>query len=175
VRHAGEAGFSGRSDIVPKVESMERLKRRTDFRAAAAGVRAHAGAFVVQARARGDGTAVRVGFTVSKQVGNAVERNRVRRRLREVVRLAPGTERCAALCAGHDYVLIGRRAALQLPFGDMVRELDTALRRIHAASDAAKRTGTASAMPPHRTSSPAPRRRRGQEHHNDRRPAKSPE
>ncbi len=108
---------------------MERLKRRTDFRAAAAGAKAPAGAFVLQARPRGDEGACRVGFTVSRQVGNAVERNRVRRRLREVVRLAPA----AALHAGHDYVLIGRRAALGAPFGAMVRQFAAALRRIHAA------------------------------------------
>ena len=52
---------------------------------------------------------MRVGFTVSRQVGNAVERNRVRRRLREMVRLATA----GSLHAGHDYVLIGRRAALE--------------------------------------------------------------
>ena len=55
---------------------------------------------------------MRVGFTVSKKVGNAVERNRVRRRLREVVRLSPP----ARMRPGHDYVLIGRRAALNAPF-----------------------------------------------------------
>jgi YidC/Oxa1 family membrane protein insertase len=64
----------------------------------------------LQARsARGRG-AVRLGFTVSRQVGNAVERNRVRRRLREIVRLSAAAP--AGLKAGHDYVLIGRRAAL---------------------------------------------------------------
>jgi ribonuclease P protein component len=128
---------------------MERLKRRTDFQAAAKGARAPASGFVLQARARQESGQEpgqesdqasnqesgppRVGFTVSRQVGNAVERNRVRRRLREVVRLAPGTELCAPLFAGHDYVLIGRRAALKAPFGDMVRELDAALRRLHAS------------------------------------------
>jgi len=64
---------------------------------------------------------------VSKQVGNAVERNRVRRRLREIVRLAGSP----ALRVGHDYVLIGRRTALEAPFGEMMADLDKALRRIH--------------------------------------------
>ncbi len=115
---------------------MERLKRRTDFRAAAAGARAPAGAFVLQARPRGDQGVCRVGFTVSRQVGNAVERNRVRRRLREVVRLTQSTKQDnklgAALLAGHDYVLIGRRAALEAPFADMARQFAAALRRIYA-------------------------------------------
>ena len=121
---------------------MERLKRRTDFRAAAQsalkGMRAPAKAFVLQARSRGDQGAIRVGFTVSRQVGNAVERNRVRRRLREIIRLGGN----AKLRAGHDYVLIGRRAALQLPFADMMRDLDAALRRVHATIRAAERGGT---------------------------------
>ncbi len=130
---------------------MERLKRRTDFRAAAQaaakgakqGAKASAGAFVLQARARGPSGPPRVGFTVSRQVGNAVERNRVRRRLREVVRLAPA----AALYAGHDYVLIGRRAALAAPFDDMVRQFAAVLRRVHAA--VGDGTGTAAKAPLH--------------------------
>jgi ribonuclease P protein component len=133
---------------------MERLKRRTDFRAIAqAGARAPAQAFVLQALRRDDaGSAsgpVRVGFTVSKQVGNAVERNRVRRRLREMVRLQPET----AFAAGNDYVLIGRRHALTCPFRDMARELDGALRRVA--------TGAGNKRPPHRTGSRSgPRRGR---------------
>lgn len=110
---------------------MERLKRRTDFRAAATGARAPASAFVVQARTRAEGGPPRVGFTVSKQVGNAVERNRVRRRLREIVRLTGPS----ALRSGHDYVLIGRRSALAAPFNQMMTDLDRALRRIHNAGE----------------------------------------
>ena len=116
---------------------LERLKRRADFRAAAAGARVPGSAFVLQARRRADEGAVRVGFTVSRQVGKAVERNRVRRRLREIVRLADAGK----LQAGHDYVLIGRRAALKATFGEMVRELDAALNRIHAIEQ--ERTGGA--------------------------------
>src|SRR4051794_9771777 len=105
---------------------MERLRQRADFLAAAKGAKVPAGAFVLQARARGDAAPPRFGFTVSKKVGSAVERNRVRRRLREIVRahaaLLPQT--------GHDYVLIGRRAALQAPFEAMVAEFTGALRRL---------------------------------------------
>jgi len=127
--------------------SVQRLKRRTDFQAAAKGARAPASNFVLQARSRGDESACRIGFTVSRQVGNAVERNRVRRRLREVVRLAPQ----AALCAGHDYVLIGRRAALNASFPDLVGQLAAALRWIHPS-------GAAATAPLHRAG--APRRSR---------------
>ena len=108
---------------------MERLRQRADFLAAATGAKVPTAAFVLQARKRDDGGPVRVGFTVSKKVGNAVERNRVRRRLREIVRLSAA----GCLRPGHDYVLIGRRAALELPFDRMIEEFDGALRRLHAA------------------------------------------
>ncbi|HEY1979443.1 MAG TPA: ribonuclease P protein component [Xanthobacteraceae bacterium] len=147
---------------------MERLKRRTDFRAAAQGARAPTKAFVLQARKRGgadDGRtpppAPRLGFTVSRQVGNAVERNRVKRRLREAVRLSADDK----FCAGHDYVLIGRRTALALAFGDMLHDLDAALRRVHGQicdqvpTDAA-RTGTGNERSPHRAGSPDRRRQK---------------
>jgi ribonuclease P protein component len=137
---------------------MERLKRRTDFRAAASGMRAPGSAFVLQALQRTDAGGARVGFTVTRQVGNAVERNRIRRRLRELARLATA----GSLQQGHDYVLIGRRGALSLPFGEMMRELDTALRRIHAQKP--EGTGGARKRPLHETGSPAatrqPTRRR---------------
>ena len=141
---------------------VERLKRRSDFRAAANGVRTSGGAFVLQARSRGDQGAVRIGFTVSKQVGDAVERNRVRRRLREIVRVsAAGAGR---LCPGHDYVLIGRRTALAAPFGEMVKELDAALGRIAAIEGGG--TGGARTDRLHETGSPSrppqPRRNRKQ-------------
>jgi ribonuclease P protein component len=145
--------------------AMERLTRRTDFRAAAAGLRASVGAFVVQARRRAEDGPVRIGFTVSRQVGNAVERNRVRRRLRETVRLSQG----GGMHDGHDYVLIGRRAALAAPFGQMRQELDAALGRIHdperplARQDvrqAHRATGGARGRSLHQQSSPRPAKRR---------------
>jgi ribonuclease P protein component len=107
---------------------MERLRQRADFLAAASGTKVPAAAFVLQTRQRTDSGPPRCGFTVSKKVGNAVERNRVRRRLREIVRLA-GAQR---MRAGHDYVVIGRRAALRLPFARMTQDFEDALRRVHA-------------------------------------------
>jgi ribonuclease P protein component len=135
---------------------VERLKRRSDFRAAAEGVRASGRAFVLQARQRAGDDAIRVGFTVSRQVGNAVERNRVRRRLREVVRLAAAGE-AAPLHAGHDYVLIGRRAALAAPFGEMMQDFDKALVRVHAgdAKGTNKGTGGIRRDPLHEAGSPS--------------------
>jgi ribonuclease P protein component len=109
---------------------MQRLRQRADFLAAGKGARAPASGFVLQARKRPEDGPVRVGFTVSKKVGNAVERNRVRRRLREVVRLAPR----APMQPGHDYVLIGRRAALEMPFERLADDFARALGRVHGKS-----------------------------------------
>jgi ribonuclease P protein component len=109
---------------------MQRLKRRSEFLAAAAGVKVPAAGFVLQARARGDTETARFGFTVSKKVGNAVARNRVRRRLREVVR-----QNAALLAAdGRDYVLIGRQAALNLPFGRLSADFQGALKRLERSA-----------------------------------------
>jgi ribonuclease P protein component len=104
---------------------MKRLTQRADFVAAASGIKAHAEGFVVQRRDRGDTAPPRVGFTVSRQVGNAVERNRVRRRLREAVR----TSAAPLMQAGSDYVIVGRRASLVLPFARLVDDLSGAIRR----------------------------------------------
>lgn len=104
---------------------MERLKRRAEFLAVAKGMKVPAAAFVLQAIERGDEAAPRFGFTVSKKVGNAVERNRVKRRLREIVRLTTPP------AGGHDYVLVGRRTALKTPFGRMITEFKGALTRVH--------------------------------------------
>lgn len=74
--------------------------------------------------------AIRVGFTVSRKVGNAVVRNRVRRRLREAARLViPGQAR-----PDLDYVLVGRQAAIGRDFADLRRELGEALRRLRAVA-----------------------------------------
>jgi ribonuclease P protein component len=105
---------------------MQRLRHRADFVATATGVKVPTAAFVLQARKRADEGPVRVGFTVSRKIGTAVERNRVRRRLKEVVRLSAAT----GLPCGHDYVLIGRRAALSLPFEQITQDFERALRRV---------------------------------------------
>ena len=107
--------------------AVERLRKRADFLGVATGPRVSAAAFILQALERADTGPSRVGFTVSKKVGNAVERNRVRRRLREVVRLSDASR----LRAGNDYVLVGRRAALNEPFARLIEDLSQALERLH--------------------------------------------
>lgn len=110
---------------------IERLKKRRDFLAAAKGPRAARRAFVLEARARSDEAAPRLGFTVTKRTApKAVERNRIRRRLREASRLlAPGS-----MAPGHDYVLIGRRAALNEPFDALKETLAAAFRQTTRAA-----------------------------------------
>jgi ribonuclease P protein component len=124
---------------------MQRLRQRSEFLAAATGAKAPVTGFVLQALDRREDGPVRVGFTVSKKVGNAVERNRVRRRLREVVRLAPPDR----MRPGHDYVLIGRRAALDLPFARMIEDFERALRRVHPGPTGGGQAGGAPSSPPH--------------------------
>jgi ribonuclease P protein component len=117
---------------------MERLRQRADFLAAASGSRIAASTLVLQARKRTDDGPARFGFTVSKKVGNSVERNRVRRRLREIVRLTDITR----MRSGHDYVLIGRRAALQTSYARITQDFEGALRRVHAGRAAGGNTVT---------------------------------
>ncbi len=109
---------------------MDRLRQRADFIAVAGAARTGSPAFAVQRRARDDDGPVRVGFTVSRKVGTATERNRVRRRLRELVkRLDPVSMRPHS-----DYVLIGRRTALSRGFATMLDDLQLALHRLERPS-----------------------------------------
>jgi ribonuclease P protein component len=101
----------------------ERLQRRRDFVAAAKGRKISRPAFVLETRGRDDGGPPRFGFTVSRRVAmKAVERNRIRRRLKEAVRLG-----AADALPGHDYVLVGRRQALTADFETIRADLAAAL------------------------------------------------
>jgi ribonuclease P protein component len=106
---------------------MERLRHRKDFLAAAAGASVSTAGFVVQAHRRADDGPPRIGFTVSRRVGGAVERNRVRRRLKEIVRLSAAT----GFAAGSDYVVVGRRAAQEMKFARLAEDFTGALRRLN--------------------------------------------
>jgi len=108
------------------VAPPERLKRRAEFRrAAAAGSKAAVHGLVLQAFDRRDALPVRLGFTVTKKVGNAVIRNRTRRRLKEAARLV-FAERAAP---GMDLVLIGREATRSRPFAALIEDVRRALAR----------------------------------------------
>ena len=103
------------------------LTRRRDFLAANSGLRAPMPGFVLLVRPRKDGDdAMRVGFTVTKKIGNAVARNRMKRRLRALAReLLP-----AGGLAGADHVLIGRNGGIERDFGDLRREFGKALAKV---------------------------------------------
>jgi ribonuclease P protein component len=107
----------------------ERLKRRAEFQRVSRGRRARAEAFTLQSNRRAETAAAagpRVGFTVSKQVGDAVERNRVRRRLKEALRRAESV----APAPDHDYVLLARREALARPFAALVADIERAFAQL---------------------------------------------
>ena len=100
------------------------LKRRADFlRVARLGRKVPAPGLVLQALSRNDKAPLRVGFTVTKKVGNAVVRNRTRRRLREAARLVLTQQNLA----GMDLVLIGRDATRSRPFTALQDDLRRAL------------------------------------------------
>jgi ribonuclease P protein component len=112
----GKAGGTG-------VKPPLRLKKRSQFLAMRSGARLGARAFMLEMRERPlgetDDEAPRFGFTVTKKTGNSVVRNRIRRRLREAARLAAqGHAR-----PGHDYVLVGKVAALNERFSSIVAEI----------------------------------------------------
>ena len=117
------SGFSG--------PGFQILRKRADFLRAASARRQGMPGFLLQARKR-DATeppeVIRVGFTCSKKIGNAVTRNRAKRRLRALVReVMPGVAR-----PGWDYVLVGRPGAtIERGFADLGADLASALARVH--------------------------------------------
>ena len=104
------------------------LTQRADFLSAAKARRQGTAGFLLQARRRGDDGPARIGYTCSKKIGNAVARNRAKRRLRAIAReILPDLAQ-----AGWDYVLIGRPGATATrDFADMCRDLTYALRKVH--------------------------------------------
>ena len=80
--------------------------------------------FLVEVLDRCDTDPPRFGLTITKRCGNAVARNRIRRRLREAIR----THAADDMAAGNDYVIVGRSDVLDAPFGQIKNELSRRLR-----------------------------------------------
>ncbi len=114
---------------------LSTIKNRRDFLAAnATGKRFITQSFILQANQRTADHPVteiaRIGYTVTKKMGNAVARNRIKRRLRSALRTAaPETQ------GGFDYIIISRNKALDCPFADLTRDIRFAFSRIHAKKD----------------------------------------
>jgi ribonuclease P protein component len=121
---------------------MDRLRQRADFLAVANGARASSTAFVVQGRRRDDDGPIRIGFTVTKKNGTATERNRIRRRLRELVKRLD----VIPMRPHHDYVLVGRRAALHRDFATMLDDLRQALLRLDRQPAKPAKAGSSEAV-----------------------------
>jgi ribonuclease P protein component len=117
----------------PRPQEAQRLtilKKRADFLAANAGQRASTPGFILLVRDREDSDPLmRVGFTVTKKIGGAVIRNRMKRRFRALAReIVPGKG-----IAGADHVMIGRAKGIEREFGLLRSELSQALDRLRAS------------------------------------------
>jgi ribonuclease P protein component len=114
----------------PRPQEAQRLvtlRKRADFLAANAGKRAATPGFVLLVRDRADrDPAIRVGFTVTKKIGGAVVRNRMKRRFRALARELLPTEGLA----GSDHVMIGRSGGIERDFQRLRSDLSGALRKV---------------------------------------------
>lgn len=127
----GDAGRT-RSDSRPsctrpqEVVGLTSIRKRSDFLAANAASRVATPGFVLLVRPRGDGdNTKRLGITVTKKIGNAVVRNRMKRRFRALARevIAPDGQ------SGADHVLIGRAGGVERDYTLLKTELGKALGR----------------------------------------------
>ncbi len=102
----------------------QRLRKRAEFLAVRRGETRRGRLFLLEVLDRKEAGAARVGFTVTKKAGNAVQRNRIRRRLKEAVRLHAADD----MAPGNDYVIVGRSEILSAPFGQLAAELTRRIR-----------------------------------------------
>lgn len=96
-----------------------RLRKRAEFLATRRGEKRRGRYFLLEILDRGDGGIARAGITVTKKTGNAVTRNRIRRRLKEALR----THAAGDMAPGHDYVIVGRPEILNISFDMLKKEL----------------------------------------------------
>ncbi|TKT75097.1 ribonuclease P protein component [Aquamicrobium sp. LC103] len=108
----------------PAGKTVERLKKRSQFLAVRSGEKRRGRLFLLEVLDRKDDEAPRLGLTVTRKVGNAVTRNRIRRRLKEAARVHAGDD----MQPGRDYVIVGRREVLGASFDELKRELSRRIR-----------------------------------------------
>jgi ribonuclease P protein component len=110
-----------------EAQRLASISKRADFLAANGGRRAATPGFVLLVRDRNDGdSSMRVGFTVTKKIGGAVVRNRMKRRFRALAReIVPMNG-----FAGADHVMIGRAAGVERDFALLRSELERALDKL---------------------------------------------
>jgi len=113
-----------------KAQRLVTIRKRSDFLAANRGKRAPMPGFVLLVRPRDDDdSTMRIGFTVTKKIGNAVVRNRMKRRFRALAReILPDHG-----IAGADHVLIGREGGIERDYASLVSELQRALKKLAAS------------------------------------------
>jgi len=108
----------------PRGGLVGRLRKRAEFLAVRRGEKRRGPFFLMEVLDRGDENPPRIGFTVTRKSGNAVTRNRIRRRLKEACRVHAGGD----MAAGKDYVIVGRREVLTVPFDVLKEELSRRIR-----------------------------------------------
>lgn len=137
------AAFAQPSVLEARIPTLQTLKSRPEFLAVRGGRRSSTPAFLIEVRERPateNGSTARFGFTITKKIGNAVTRNRIRRRLKAAF---------AATAEGHarpscDYVIVARHAALDRPFAALLEDVARAFAALH---DNAKRSRSGEARP----------------------------
>ena len=148
MREPKNAGLEETTPPEPRARPPARLKKRADFMKAAKGARTHAHSFSLQAIRRKSEIEFdppRFGFTVTKKIGGSVVRNRIRRRLKEALRLAPDL----SARSGYDYVIVGRQTALSQDFAALRDELAQAVVEVHASAGGSRSRTPRPAKPRH--------------------------
>ena len=129
-----EAWLSTAEGTSPTSIRLRRLQKRAEFLFVAQGMAAARGAVLIQGRPREGFADVGVGFTATKKIGNAVTRNRAKRRLREAARMMLPLHGQA----GHDYVLIARSGTTVRPWDRLVDDVKSALISLRTGGDPAR-------------------------------------
>jgi ribonuclease P protein component len=101
------------------------LRKRAEFLAVRKGEKRRGRLFLLEVLDRDDASPPRFGLTVTKRTGNAVTRNRIRRRLREAIRIHAADD----MADGNDYVIVGRGDVINAPFDQLKEELSRRMRK----------------------------------------------